>query len=419
MTLRRNALSLTAVFLLPAAAAAMPNFARREGVDCTACHSTIPMLNRAGFEYRNSGFRFPSNIGKSPEKTDFDGMNGARIQSLAQYTRSDTKGKATDRAVLNFLEVTLYPVTGAFGKHFSSLGEFSAGPDDFLEVENAYVRGVFGNETSHFNARLGVYHPWEGFGASDRPVGLARPLLQTKAASDPASGTGSTFFTAWGLDQIGAEVGYTWNGFNIAGSLLNGAFVAPDDAGKLGVHPFQGGGLSRASGDPSFNQKDFQVFANQFLGERAAVSAYYYFGSLTVPDSKGAFRFTDDFHRAALYGTVPLASKLSLFAGVQGGWDSKFNAASGRTSGDFFSLGGFGQAYVYYNEYLGGGLRYDYFAPSTEARHDEIHQATFSVNAAALNGAQAILEYAFADTNPGKSSQILDNRLQLRVIYIF
>ena len=77
-------------------------------------------------------------------------------------------GPRTTINALTFQEFTLYPLTGAWGKYFGSLSELSTSPEDVVEIENAYVRFVYGKADKFFTARVGIFHPWEGFGASDR-----------------------------------------------------------------------------------------------------------------------------------------------------------------------------------------------------------------------------------------------------------
>src|SRR5439155_22910745 len=92
-------------------------------------------------------------------------------------------GSRAKTGALSFMEATLYPLTGSWGKYFASESELSVSPEDFFEVENAYVRMVKGNEKNFFTSRVGIFHSWEGFGASDRPFSNARPLFQTSPIS--------------------------------------------------------------------------------------------------------------------------------------------------------------------------------------------------------------------------------------------
>ena len=77
-------------------------------------------------------------------------------------------------------------------------------PGEGFEVENAYVRAVYGDENGFFTGKIGVMHPQEGFGASDRPLGNNRPLIQEQPANPGAP------FHLWNVDEMAAEVGYYW-----------------------------------------------------------------------------------------------------------------------------------------------------------------------------------------------------------------
>jgi hypothetical protein len=69
------------VILTATQAAAMPMFARKLGVPCSTCHTTIPRLNETGFKFRAAGWRLPDDIGK-PETKPFnlgDYFSGRRM----------------------------------------------------------------------------------------------------------------------------------------------------------------------------------------------------------------------------------------------------------------------------------------------------------------------------------------------------
>ncbi len=421
---KRLAVALV-VFLAGGSARAMPNFSRREGFDCTTCHTTIPRLNRFGYEYRNSGFRTPDTIGDRKQKDlpDFGTMFAARLQTEPSFVRTRTGGTTTNRGQISYFETTLYPLVGSFGRWWSSEGELSFAPGEGFEVENAYVRATFGSAASRFNARVGVFHPWEGYGASDRPITINRPLFQRVPARYGA-GAGNTFFTLWGFDQAGIELGYTFAGFNIAASVLNG-LVVREEEGRFIADPFQGGALSRANDDPNYNSKDYQVFANQFFGD-AALSAHYYHGKLTVPTGTVAApgpEFTDKFDRLTVYGTLPLprfggarVPPLSLLGGYVAGWDTGF--AGGATGGKSRSNGAFGEVFASVTPMVGAAVRYDWFDPSNKSSSNEQQAVVGAVNVAALNGAQGILEYRHR-LNEGAATNTNTDEVRLRLIYIF
>lgn len=421
-----NRIGFALLMLLAAGSVrAMPNFARREGFDCATCHTTIPRLNRFGYDYRNAGFRVPESVGDPKQKSlpEFGTMNVARIQSEPSFVHTRSGGTTRNRGQLSFFEATLYPLTGSFGRWWSSEGEVSFAPGEGLEVENAYVRATFGGENSRFNARFGVFHPWEGYGASDRPVTINRPLFQRTPARYGA-GPGTTFFTPWGLDEAGLELGYTFAGFNVAASVLNGVVVREEE-GRFVVDPFQGGALSRRDDDPNYNAKDYEVFVNQFIGE-AAVSAQWYHGKLTVPTGAAATpgpEFTDKLDRLSVYGTVPVprfggarVPPLWLLGGYLAGWDTGFDGT--RTTDKVQSQGWFGEVFAPVTTMLGAAVRYDWFDPSDRSSRNEQQAITGAINVAALNGAQGILEYRHR-LNEGSPSNTNIDEVRLRLIYIY
>jgi hypothetical protein len=411
-------LALTAV-LMPVSAEALPSFARREGVGCTMCHSTIPRLNRKGYEYQNAGYRMPAKIGVASDP-EFGEMNSALTASGVSWLRTvDPGGVATTQSDINVISATLFPATGSFGRYWSSRIELSLSPGEAPEIEGAFVRGTFGNAEQHLNVRIGVMHPWEGYGAADEPVGLSSPLFQMTAPADRVSGT-ATFFAPMNFNQAGIEVGYTFASFNIAAKVSNGIVVAPDASG---ADANIGGGLSRSASDPNRNAKDFQVFANQFIGDEAAVSAFYYHGtsSIPVPAVTPATTWTDTFDRAALYATVPiLPRKLYLQGGIQYGWDNAFDPATNAAASDrFLSSGWFAELYLRYNAYLGASARYDFFDPSRNTKDDVLQAFTIAVNGALLNGLQGIVEYQYLDAGAGPGISTTSHGLAFHALYVF
>ena len=419
MTLCRVAILALAV-LVPMSAQALPSFARHEGVGCTMCHTTIPRLNRKGYEFQNSGYRMPGKIGVASDP-EFADMNSALVETGVSWLRMAESGAASaaTQSDINVVNAVLYPATGSFGKYWSSRVELALSPGETPEIEGAFVRGTFGDARQRFNLRIGAMHPWEGYGATDESIGLSGPLFQMMAPVDRASGA-TTFFAPMNFNQAGIEAGYTLAGFNVAARVSNGIAVAPDASG---AEPNIGGSLSRLSGDPNRNAKDFQVFANQFIGDEAAISAFYYHGTSSIPvvGVTPAAVWTDTFDRAALYATIPvLPTTLFLLGGIQYGWDNAFDAATNAASNHrFLSSGWFGEAFLRYSAYLGASARYDYFDPSRNTKDDTIQAFTVAVNAALLNGLQGILEYQYLDAASGPGASTTSHGLAFRARYVF
>jgi hypothetical protein len=388
---------------------AMPNFARKLGVGCSMCHTTLPRLNQFGYQFRAAGFRIPDTIGKAEEaKFDLGDYFAGRIQARydASHTKTGTASSTTNQ--LKFHELTLYPITGSWGKYASSLVELSIAPEDFGEVENAYLRLNFGQENAYFQARVGIFHPFEGFGGSDRPISINRPLFQMT----PANFNQSTFFTPWGFDQAGAEVGYDYGRFSVRATLFNGLFLKEEE-GAFKAFAAQGGELTKPAGFPAHNTPDVQLFANYILHqEGGGLSAYYYHGNLGLPVDESGF-FRHNFDRVAVYASYPVARQLHLLGGFLHGRD---DLAKGK--GTFNSRGAFAEADFPFHEYATAGFRYDWFDPATGKDRNEVWAITPFINIPLQNGLQFISEYRHRETRRGQNPGRKDNAFQIRLIFI-
>lgn len=63
--------------LFPPSASAVPSFARRYGVSCSACHSAWPQLNQAGWSFMMSGYRRLNGRELQPTTQDIELAQGA------------------------------------------------------------------------------------------------------------------------------------------------------------------------------------------------------------------------------------------------------------------------------------------------------------------------------------------------------
>lgn len=412
---------------------AMPNFARKYDADCAMCHTQIPKLNRVGYEFRLAGYRLPSEIGKDEKPFNLGEFFAARFQS--QYRISESRpaaGARTSANQLEFFEFTFYPLTGSWGKYFASIGEFSMAPDDVFEIENAFVRGVKGNETGWFQARIGIMHPFEGFGASDRPLGTVRPLFQRQRA------VGSPF-VIWNLDESAAEVGYHIgaSGTSIAGRISNGILWKGDGSGS--AEPAQGGGLVKTENENTLgtDRKNWQVFVNQFITDTSSVSLYYYRGYVPFVDpffGGGVSNTLDTFTRYTAYANVwAVPNKVNLLAGYELGRDSldqnpgsvtgtaidgsgETKTFNGNSVGK--SWGYFGEVNLHATSQLAFAARYDFFDPSKKVARNDMWAGTLSANYYWTNGLQFIADYQKRRTQAdgGRND---DDLYQLRMIFIW
>ena len=390
--------------------AAVPAFSRRFGVSCAACHTTPPRLNETGYRFRAAGFRWPEAIGSkdSSEKFDIRNYMSARIQVSYSAKRTETgptKTSTSNGPRLQALE--LYPFIGSWGKHFSGDTKVTFGPTGAPAIENAYVKGTAGNAKRFIGARVGIYHPFDGYGASDSPATISRPFFQ----ATPANRDGSTFFTTWGFDQLGAEIGLDYRRTSVRAALLKGLVLKEED-GKFKASAFPGRPLSSGSATPSSHTPDLQLLVNQVLTpEGGGVSLVYYHGNLTLPVAGTGKFFINRFDRVAVYGSYPLAKHLYVLGGFQHGRD---HLATGKT---FASEGAFIEAEVPVNQISAAGVRYDWFDPSRDKAKNEVNGITAYVNAWFYKQFRIVAEYQHKNTLRGLASKQRDDAFQIRFIY--
>jgi len=424
--------------LLPGIALAMPNFARKYDKGCNMCHTQVPRLNRTGFEFRLAGYRMPDEIGQKEDKLELGDMFAARMQMQEQAKSHDdvNPAKNTSGNQLTFYEATLYPLTGSWGGNFGSLVELSMAPGESFEIENAYVRGVWGDaEKGWFTGKIGVMHPWEGFGASDRPLGNIRPLFQKQAS------IGSPFYL-WNVDEMAVEAGYYWpkSGTNLSARISNGVIWKPDSSGAFSDHadPAQGGDLNKTTNQIGESHKNWQVVLNQYFNKDSGFTLYYYRGGIPFPDiaeptNPTTGEFTNDTYTrlAAYVNYFVIPKKLNLEAGWFAGKDSLANpnvtghlsnsstVQNGHQVGN--SSGSFMEAdYQVIDNALGVGGRYDVFDPSNNVNHNTQKAFTVFANWRFANSMQLIADYQHKTTeagaNPGKNT---DNQFIARFVFIF
>jgi hypothetical protein len=400
----------------------MPMFTRKYDLECGSCHSVVPKLTKMGMEFRASGFRMPDEIGQpDKEVNNVSTQMATRLQARYDAARTDNAGTKSDKSQITFHEVTFYPLTGAFAKNYSSLFELSIGPEEPVEIENAYVRGDWKASNGFLSARAGIFHPFEGFGASDRPLAINRPLFQTTSAQFNQK----TFFTPWGFDEAGLELGYTYEGTSLRAAAFNGLSY---DLDENAAHPAQtgasGNAFAKDPARPGFHNTDIQLFFNQILNPNGGgVSLYYYRGALALPavdsaDPTAPTYWENRFDRYAAYASYPVVSRLILLAGAQQGKDKTYTLASG-LGADSKSKGVFGEADVDLSRGYWMAGRYEVFDPSDQVAENDINAITVALNKPFNNGLQFISEFRRTTTKQGILADKVNDAFQTRLIWIW
>jgi hypothetical protein len=360
---------VTIALVAPRAADALPQFARKYKMPCTGCHDALayPRLNDVGYKFRRAGFRMPENIGKE-ELTDFDITDYFAARAAANNTTAiASQSGATNTTSTYDGEAGLYFLTGSFQNNFASEGEVNISPDGGAEIENAYVRVVLGDEHRWFEARAGIFHAFEGLGASDRSLGPSRPLIFDLTPNQNQD----TLMRMVELNRIGAEVGGQWENSSLSVEVVNRA------------HPeVSGGGISPvATTADAGGGKDLIIVANQILGARSGLSAYWSHGQIDLPVDEAGFiagtnqmLWNEKYDKIGAFASGQVGDVL-LLGGAQLGFDQALDATAGMKSG-FTSIGGFLEGNYALEPWAVGYLRADYFNPSTTIADNHIFAGT-------------------------------------------
>lgn len=360
------------VLAFSSAAHAMPQFARKYKMPCSGCHDAgaFPRLNDVGYKFRRAGFRMPENIGKE-ELQDFtmDNYFSARVQADNTTTYIDLSG-STDTANTFTGEMNLYALTGSFQNYFATETELAVSPGEGIEVENAFGRFVYGDEHLWYEARVGIIHAFEGLGASDRSLGVTRPLIFELTPNRNQD----TLMRMVELNRIGAEVGVQYENTSLTVEVVNRARAAAE-----------GGELSPiATTADSGGGKDLIVVANQILGTRSGLSAYWAHGQVALPVDEAMFvagtsaeTWNDKYDKLAAFASGG-TSEILFLGGAQLGFDHALAMGGGSTS-RFTSFGGFAEANYTFASWATGWLRADYFDPSTNNSGDKVIAGTVGV----------------------------------------
>lgn len=296
---------------------AVPMFARMYSYTCSTCHYPgYGQLNKFGWEFRDAGFRIPSDIGKvvNDGKYELGNYMTARFSaggSLETQTQPNNV-PIPDNASFTLGGASLF-IGGPVSKNFFGYSEFGLGNGTGIfsgttpSFSIGYVGYVTGTEKEYFTLRLGKFSN-DGFAGSDRgPVG--NPSITSVVKK---TGTGG-------------EVGYTNGDTRVALIFYNGVQNAQiSGLMKTSSAPATVTNLIAPTSD-SNNAKDISLFVNQFIGEEGlAINALIYNG---FDDSKSATGGTNtstdadwagqEYWAAALFLSSPVVKNLDVKAGVE------------------------------------------------------------------------------------------------------
>jgi hypothetical protein len=245
------------VLISATAAHAIPAWARKYNVNCSACHYPAPpRLNIAGLQFRWAGYRMPNEIG---EKVDVSEVKDyVSIRGRVRYDYQNPEEDATT-STFAFSDATLF-YSGPFGRNYGAFFELEREAEDEIGL-TAQVQAAWGRENSYGGFRVGQFHwlPRVGVAGFDRPTGIST----TRVLANPTT-TALPFRMA--RDQKGLEAFYVAGRNRISAEVLDGI-----NAEGVGDEP-----------DEDTN-KDFVVIEQYLFDDVASgVTAVGYYGSLDV-----------------------------------------------------------------------------------------------------------------------------------------
>jgi hypothetical protein len=140
---------LLATFYPVTEAGAVPAFARKNDMACSACHTAWPLLNSMGRQYKENGYKFSP--GEEPESliSDFLAMDDDFPISAVVKARPFDKKEGSDHKIRAIHEVEIM-IAGTIYKNVSGFIELEA------EDEDDFVPKLLGRITWHANKAANV-----------------------------------------------------------------------------------------------------------------------------------------------------------------------------------------------------------------------------------------------------------------------
>lgn len=145
-------------FVWSTTAQAVPSFARKHELNCSACHTAYPQLNATGREYKENGYRFLTE-GKNRdylEISDFLQLENHVPVSAILVARPYDKKDSGNEMIRALHEVEII-VAGNIAKNWSGYFEIEAEDETGFELELAPAVLTY-NHSKEFNVQF-VYGP--------------------------------------------------------------------------------------------------------------------------------------------------------------------------------------------------------------------------------------------------------------------
>ena len=238
--MRRGALAIGILLMVPQVSQGVPAFARKYGFNCNMCHTGFTKLNDFGQLYRNSGYQIPGQEGL--ERTVFETAPPLAVRTSVGLFASHRPNANTAGFAIHGLDVFS---AGVLHKNISYLIVYTpridepaadytgpadgSAPSQLGGLESANL--VFSNLVPDaVNVRVGrfepAYHPF----SSKRSYYLLQPY-EIYAFTTPSNGF------VFDDNQLGVEVtGHFRRGLFYALGVVNGSGANPDNSRAKDVY---------------------------------------------------------------------------------------------------------------------------------------------------------------------------------------
>lgn len=341
---------------------AVPQFARRYNLKCSACHTIVPVLNEQGYLFKRLGYHLPPALEKNkPAPTISDLVKKERPWTLANnvapavtdfsYSAERTTQEETSPSSTSAFQVAAWnayfsgwvPDTNFW--YFSEFDIVSGGSTN-PDLMNAYVGYTGGNARSSWYIAGGREHLQVGEGT--RAAQIYSLLPNSPLLFEDSSPTNFV------VDQspVGVDAGYTLASANYRYVFAVTAKVTNGDNADG----------SEILGPSNRNSKDAYVGVDFWYAPESGVTFFDYYGKKDNLAGDGITTFQPVIRRQGVFANYKLLSTVDFLGGYLRG-DDNWLAAPGTLMTRFLA-----------NDYYGAVDYYVKQGFALSGRYDLLHQ---------------------------------------------
>jgi len=410
----------------PSKAWAIPQFARRYNLKCSACHTIVPVLNQQGYLFRRLGYHLPPALeaGKAtptisdlvknePQWTLANNLSAAvtdfsySAERMTQEGQTPSSTSAFQVAAWNAYIAGWVPDTNFF--YYAEFDIVSGGSTN-PNLSNAYFGYAGGNARSSWYIAGGREHLQIGEGT--RAAQVYSLLPRSPLLFENASPT--TFI----LDQspVGVDAGYTWASSSYRNVLAATAKVTNGNNADG----------SEILGPSSRNSKDVWLDVDWWYAPESGVTFLDYYGrkdQIQNPGEPDQFTFHPVIRRQGVFGNYMIKYKVDVLGGYlhsNDGWASVPGGPLGRFTGNDF----YGAVDYYICQGLAVSARYDPLRRKVTdgVGSQSVHDWTIGVNKTFTPSGNVIGRVAYSalsGRDPLSAVKTTDKRFQVDVAFNF